>query len=143
LVQAVDGNMGARRVLIRKRKVPSGMTLLETLIAVTILATAMIGMAEFMANFAHATKTSAVQAGALDLATQRIDSVMHSPTYASIDSMAAIETVIADSTTYQRQTIVQHVGVPTDTQDYRTVTVVITPPGGITATRKTTVIAAF
>lgn len=120
------------------------MTLIETLIAVTILATAMIGMAEFMAKFAHATKTSAVQAGALDLATQRIDSVMHSPTYASIDSMAAVETVNADSTTYQRQTVVQHVGGgPTDTQDYRTITVIVTPPGGITPSRKTTVIAAF
>lgn len=120
------------------------MTLIETLVAVTILATAMIGMAEFMANFAHATKTSAVQAGALDLATQRIDSVMHSSNYASIDSMAATETVRADSTTYQRQTIVLHVGGgPAATQDYRTVTVVVTPPGGVTATRKTTVIAAF
>jgi Tfp pilus assembly protein PilV len=120
------------------------MTLIETLIAVSILATAMIGMAQFMAKFAHATKTSAVQAGSLDLATQRIDSVMHSPTYAAIDSMAAVETVIADSTTYQRQTIVQHVGGgPSDTQDYRIVTVAVTPPGGISPTRKTTVIAAF
>ena len=68
---------------------------------------------------------------------------MHSPTYASIDSMAATETVLADSTTYQRQTIVQHVGGPAATQDYRVVTVAVTPPGGIAATRKTTVIAAF
>jgi Tfp pilus assembly protein PilV len=120
------------------------MTLMEVLIAVTILATAMIGMAEFMAKFAHATKTSAVQAGALDLATQRIDSVLHSPTYVSIDSMAATETVSADSTTYQRQTLVEHVGGgPSDTQDYRIITVVVTPPAGITASRKTTVIAAF
>ena len=78
LVQAVDGHMGARRFLTSRGGVPNGMTLIETLVAVTILATAMIGMAEFMANFAHATKMSAVQAGALDLATQRIDSVMHS-----------------------------------------------------------------
>lgn len=136
--------MGARRFLRSRGGVPTGMTLIETLVAVTILATAMIGMAEFMANFAHATKTSAVQAGALDLATQRIDSIMHSSTYASIDSMAATETVLADSTTYQRQTIVQHVGGgPIATQDYRIVTVVVTPPGGVTTTRKTTVIAAF
>jgi prepilin-type N-terminal cleavage/methylation domain-containing protein len=135
--------MGARWVLIRSGAIPKGMTLLETLVAVAILATAMIGMAEFMANFAHATKTSAVQAGALDLATQRIDSIMHSATYASIDTMAAVETVSADSTTYQRQTLVQHVGGGLATQDYRIVTVVVTPPGGITATRKTTVIAAF
>jgi prepilin-type N-terminal cleavage/methylation domain-containing protein len=134
--------MGARRVLSRSRAVPKGMTLLETMIAVTILATAMIGMAEFMANFAHATKTSAVQAGALDLATQRIDSVMHSATYASIDTMAALETVTADSTTYQRQTLVQHVGGGSSTQDYRIVTIAVTPPGGVPPIRKTTVIAA-
>ena len=127
-----------------RRHTPKGMTLLETMIAVTILATAMIGMAQFMANFAHATKTSAVEAGALDLATQRIDAVMHAPTYASIDSMAATEAVTADSTGYQRQTLVTHVGGgASDTQDFRTVTVVVTPPGGISPTRKTTVIAAF
>ena len=39
------------------------MTLIETLIAVSILATAMIGMAEFMAKFAHVTRMSAVQQG--------------------------------------------------------------------------------
>jgi prepilin-type N-terminal cleavage/methylation domain-containing protein len=127
-----------------RRRAPKGMTLLETMIAVTILATAMIGMAQFMANFAHATKTSAVEAGALDLATQRIDAVMHSPTYVAIDSMAATESTVADSTQYQRQTLVQHVGGgPSDTQDYRIVTVIVTPPGGIAVTRKTTVIAAF
>jgi len=129
---------------MRAPGIPKGMTLLETMIAVTILATAMIGMAQFMANFAHATKTSAVEAGALDLATQRIDAVMHSPTYAAIDSMAVTETVVADSTTYQRQTLVQHVGGgPSDTQDYRIVTVAITPPAGVAPSRKTTVIAAF
>jgi Tfp pilus assembly protein PilV len=119
------------------------MTLMETLIAVTILATAMLGMAEFMAKFAHATKTSAVQAGALDLATARIDSVMHSATYASIDSMAAVETVSADSTTYRRQTLVQHVGGSADTLDFRIVTVAVTDATGATTVCKTIAIAAF
>jgi Tfp pilus assembly protein PilV len=110
------------------------MTLIETLIAITILATALIGMGDFMGNFAHATKVSALQQRSLDLASDRIDSVEHISTYAAIDTMAAIESILADSSTYSR---------PTDTLDYRVVTVAVTMPTVATPVRKTTIIAAF
>jgi hypothetical protein len=120
------------------------MTLIETLIAITILATALIGMGDFMGNFAHATKVSALQQRSLDLASDRIDSVEHISTYAAIDTMAAIESILADSSTYSRQTIVEHIGGgPTDTLDYRVVTVAVTMPTVATPVRKTTIIAAF
>jgi len=120
------------------------MTLIETLVAITILATALIGMGDFMGNFAHATKVSALQQRALDLATDRIDSVKHSSNYPTIDSMATTESINADSAVYTRQTFVEHIGGgPTDTLDYRVVTVAVTMPTVATPVRKTTIIAAF
>jgi prepilin-type N-terminal cleavage/methylation domain-containing protein len=121
-----------------------GMTLIETLIAVVILGTALVGLGNFMAKFSHATRVAGLQQRALDLASDRIDSVKHSATYISIDSMAAIQMVSADSAIYQVQTIVQHIGgAPTDTLDYKVITVAVTIPSVTLPLRKTTIIAAF
>lgn len=121
-----------------------GMTLIETMVAITILATALIGLGDFMGHFAHATKVASLQQRALDLATDRIDSVKHVSNYASIDSMAGTQMISADSSTYSLQTIVDHVGGgPTDTLDYRVITVAVTMPTVQTPVRKTTIISAF
>lgn len=122
----------------------SGMTLIETMVAIVILVTALIGLGDFMGHFAHTTKVSALQQRALDLATDRIDSVKHSNNYASIDSMAGTQNISADSAIYLLQTIVDHVGGgPTDTVDYRVITVAVTMPTVVTPVRKTTIISAF
>jgi prepilin-type N-terminal cleavage/methylation domain-containing protein len=138
--------MDCRRLLMRPRSAPArrGMTLIETMVAITILVTALIGLGDFMGHFAHTTKVSALQQRALDLASDRIDSVKHSSNYASIDSMAGTQAVSADSTMYSLQTIVDHVGGgATDTVDYRVVTVAVTMPTVQTPIRKTTIISAF
>jgi Tfp pilus assembly protein PilV len=120
------------------------MTLIETLIAVVILGTALVALGQFMSHFAHATRAAGLQQRAIDLASDRIDSVKHSPTYASIDSMAGSQTVSADSTSYVVQTMVQLVGgSPTDTVDYKIVTVAVSLPALPKPLRKTTVITAF
>ena len=106
------------------------MTLIETLVAVTILATALIGLGDFMGNFAHVTRISSLQQRALDLASDRLDSASHCDSYAAIDTMAGTQLVAADSSVYVLQTIVDHVGGgPSDSVDYRVVTV-----GMVTAT---------
>ena len=138
--------MGPRRVLTVhiQRGMRRGMTLIETMIAVVILGTALIGLGDFMAHFAHATKVAALQQRGLDLATDRVDSAEHAPTYVSLDTMAATDNITIDSTVYTRQTIVQHIGGgPTDTLDYRTVTVQVTLPTVTNPVRKTVIIAAF
>lgn len=120
------------------------MTLMEVMIAVTILTTALIGMGNFMGRFSHQTKVAALQQRAIDLATDRIDSVKRAPTYGSIDSMAVTEIIHTDSANYSRQTLVLHVGGgATDTLDYRTITVQVTAPSVATPIRKTTIIGAF
>ena len=121
-----------------------GMTLIETMVAITILATALIGLGDFMGHFAHATKVASLQQRALDLASDRIDSVKHVSNYASIDSMAGTQMVSADSAMYSLQTLVDHVGGgPTDTVDYRVITVDVTIPTVQTPVRKTTIISSF
>jgi hypothetical protein len=87
---------------------------------------------------------SALQQRALDLASDRIDSVKHSPDYTTIDTMAATESINADSSIFMRQTVVQHIGGgASDTLDYRVVTVAVTMPSVATPVRKTTIISAF
>ena len=138
--------MGCRRLLMRLRfsRTRRGMTLIETMVAITILATALIGLGDFMGHFAHTTKVSALQQRALDLASDRIDSVKHCNNYASIDSMAGTQAIAADSSTYSLQTIVDHVGGgPSDSVDYRVITVAVTMPTVQTPVRKTTIISAF
>jgi prepilin-type N-terminal cleavage/methylation domain-containing protein len=138
--------MDSRRVLMRLRSMRAhrGMTLIETMVAITILATALIGLGDFMGHFAHATKVASLQQRALDLATDRLDSVKHVSNYASIDSMAGTQMIAADSSTYALQTFVDHVGGgPTDTVDYRVVTVAVTMPTVQTPVRKTTIISSF
>ena len=126
------------------RRPRRGMTLMEVMIAVTILTTALIGMGNFMGTFSHQTKVAALQQRAIDLATDRIDSVKRAPTYTSIDTMAVTEVVHTDSTNFSRQTIVQHIGGgATDTLDYRTVTVQVSQPSVSKPIRKTTIIGAF
>jgi hypothetical protein len=97
-----------------------------------------------MARFSHATRISALQQRGLDLASDRIDSVKHNSSYAGIDSMATIQTVAADSSIYQVQTMVEHIGGgPSDTLDYKIITVAVTIPSVTTPLRKTTMIGAF
>ena len=136
---------GPRRGLTRRGMTRRGMTLIETLVAIVILASVLIGLGEFMAQFAHTTKVSALQQRGLDLATDRIDSVEHSQTMRrstpwprSRPSRCRLDGVPAQ-TTY-----VQHIGGgPTDTMDYRTVTVSVAMPTVTAPVRKTTIIAAF
>ena len=138
--------MDSRRFLAPApaRSMRRGMTLIETLIAITILATALVGLGDFMGHFAHATRVSALQQRALDLATDRIDSVKHTVSYPGIDTMAVTESISADSAIYTRQTVVQHVGGrATDTLDYRIVTVAVVMPTVAIPVRKTTIISAF
>jgi prepilin-type N-terminal cleavage/methylation domain-containing protein len=136
----IAGDAGGERMATPRR----GMTLIETLMAVVILATALVGLGNFMAKFSHATRISSLQQRAIDLASDRIDSVKHSATYVSIDSMAVTQMVSADSSIYAVQTMVEHIGGgPADTLDYKIITVAVTIPSVATPLRKTTMIGAF
>lgn len=121
------------------------MTLVEVMIAITILATAMLALAAFMAKFAHTVATADVKNTANELASQRIEEIKAAPRYAMIDSeypgTVALATPYAG---YTRQTLVTHTGGgSSDLYDYKTVTVIVRNPRLTPPIKRSTIIAAY
>jgi prepilin-type N-terminal cleavage/methylation domain-containing protein len=122
----------------------AGLTLVEVILSLVILAASLAWMTQFVALFTHTTKSTSSQMRALDLISNRIDTVRQAPAYTAIDTMVATQTIALDSTTYTRNTMVLHVGGGyTDTVDYKIVTVQVTQPSLAQPVRKTTFIASF
>lgn len=122
-----------------------GMTLIEVMIAVTILATAMLGLGIFMARFARTVANSDVRNTANELAAMRLEQIKTVPRYAAIDTgYPGTEQLAAPYTGYSRTTAVSHTGGTAPAlYDYRTVTVTVTNPRLTAPVKRTTIIAAF
>ena len=122
-----------------------GMTLIEVVIALVIISTAMISISAYMSKFAQAILSSDVKATAEDIASSQIENAKTAPRYTAIDSMyAGTVAMTAPYTGYTRQTIVTHTGGgATDLYDYKTITVVVTHARLSTPVKKTDIIAAF
>lgn len=122
-----------------------GMTLIEVMIAIIILATAALSLAGFMAKFARAVAVSDVKNTAIELASEQLENAKNAPQYSSLDS--AMSGIVAMNTPYSgftRQTMVSHTGGgPSDLYDYKTVTVIVTNPRLPAPVKRTTIIAAF
>jgi Tfp pilus assembly protein PilV len=127
------------------RRVRRGFTILETLLAITILVVSLLGMAEFGRRFAHANGIATLQHTATDLSSRRVEWVKAQPTYAAIDSCAATENnPIDDAVTYSRfRRVTTITRTNTAQMDYKTITVTITHPQLPAPVTKTTAIAAF
>lgn len=122
-----------------------GMTLIEVMMAVTILATAMLGIAGFMGKFAHIVAVSDVKNTANELASQRLEEIKNAPRYSAIDTLyPGIVPMTTPYTGFSRQTLVTHTGGgASDLYDYKTVTVLVTNPRLDAPIKRTTIIAAF
>ncbi len=122
-----------------------GMTLVEVMIAITILATAALSLAAFMAKFGHAVAVADVKNTASELAAQRLEAIKNAPRYAAIDTLyPGTEVLTTPYVGYNRRTLVSHFGGgPSDFYDYRTVTVIVTNPRLTTPVKRSTIIAAF
>lgn len=128
-----------------KMSLKKGMTLVEVMIAVAILATSSLALAAFMAKFAKAISVSDVKNTAVELASQRIEEIKNAPRYAAIDSMyTGVVSMGAPYTGFTRQTLVSHFGGgASDLYDYRTITVVVNNTRLSAPIKRTTIIAAF
>ncbi len=118
---------------------------MEVIVALGILGSVLIVLGRFAGEFAQATSISRVRITEGQLASDRIETVKGAPRYTAIESLyVKTEATIAGYPGYQRQTWVQHVGgAPTDTIDYKTVTVQVWNPQVKGNVRQTTVIAPF
>jgi len=121
-----------------------GMTLIEIIIALTILAVVILGMGQFAFNFSRTERQSEARTIAVFLADQRLSEIRSSPNYAGIDSTYGVtEATITGFTGYSRSTTIVHTGGPRpQTNDYKTVTVTVTAPTLATPVKKTIVVAS-
>jgi prepilin-type N-terminal cleavage/methylation domain-containing protein len=122
-----------------------GMTLVEIIIALTILAVVILGMGQFAFNFSRTERQSEARTIAVELADQRLAEIRASPNYSGLEvNYGASETTITGFPGYQRQTTIVHTGGPrpTYTNDYKTVTVTVTSPALATPVKKTIVVAS-
>jgi Tfp pilus assembly protein PilV len=121
------------------------MTLVEVVMALTILATAMLSIASFMGKFARIVAVSDVKNTANELASQRLEEVKNAPRYAAIDTLyPGTVALAAPYVGYTRRTQITHTGGgASDLYDYKTVTVTVSNPRLGTPIKRTTMIAAF
>ncbi len=122
-----------------------GMTLVEVMIAITILATAMLAIAAFMAKFAHAVAVSDVRNTASELASQRLEDVKTSPRYSAIDSLfPGTSNLTGTNAGYSVKTMVARTGgTAAAVYDYKTITVVVSNARLDAPIKRSTIIAAY
>jgi prepilin-type N-terminal cleavage/methylation domain-containing protein len=129
---------GARRPFRRTRL---GMTLVESMVAVTILGSVTLGLGAFMAKFTRTASDVRYRAKAAQLAGQRLELIKSAGQYDSLGKFAGTETDIPGYAGLTRTTIVTRVGDDsTSTVDYKIVTVEVSSPTLQPAVRKTTAI---
>lgn len=122
-----------------------GMTLIEVIIAMTILATVLLGMGKFALIFSRSERQSDARTVAVNLAAQRLSEVRAAPNYAKLDStFAGTEASIPGFPGFVRQTSVVRTGGPRPTfsNDYKTITVVVSAPTLAAPVQETVVVAA-
>jgi len=122
-----------------------GLTLIEVMMALTILACAMLSMASYLTKFARTVASADVLATANEIAADQLESVKAAPRYAAIDTLYPGTTAMTGAYTgYTRVTKVSHTGGgATDLYDYRTITVAVTNSRLTKPVVKTSIIAAF
>ena len=121
-----------------------GMTLIEIIVALTILAVVLLGMGQFAFNFSRVERQSEARTIAVNLADQRLSQVRASPNYGGMEgSYGGSEATIAGFPGFSRTTTIIHTGGPRPLpNDYKTVTVTVMGPPLKTPVMKTIVVAA-
>jgi len=122
-----------------------GMTLIEVVVALALLGGVLLSLGGFAFRLQKSTTNARITATASQLVADRIEVVKGAQKYAAIDTaFQATESPVVGYPGFVRQTIVNHIGgLPTDSVDYRVVTVEVRSARLSSPLRKTTVIAAF
>ncbi len=125
-------------------RVRKGFALIEAMIALTILAGAVLSAGRYFTQLTRGVSDERTRAQALHLVGERFEQVKTAPTYGKIDSLyVGVETAIAGYPGYSRQTQVLRIGgLPSDTVDYKIVTVTVTTPAipkSVTVTKSTVI----
>jgi prepilin-type N-terminal cleavage/methylation domain-containing protein len=131
-------------VHVPRLRARNGFTMVEVIVASVILCTALLAMAGFTIRYQQVDANARIVNRAQQAANERLETVRTAQPYPALDTMATTESSVAGFPGYTRQTIVTHVGgTPTDTVDYRIVTVRVTTPGVARTVSKTSTVGAF
>jgi prepilin-type N-terminal cleavage/methylation domain-containing protein len=122
-----------------------GMTLIEVLIAMTILSVIIIGLGGFSTNFARTVSQTGMKSTASDLVADRIETVKAGGRYDLLETQfQGTESAVTGHPGFTRKTMILRVGgAPTDSVDYKVVTVEVTAARLPKPVRKSTVISSF
>jgi Tfp pilus assembly protein PilV len=117
------------------------MTLIEVMIALSIITTAMLGLGAFLPNFMHVSAQGTIQSAASDLAVTQIETIKSWPTYSTLSTFAGTKTNLTNCLGCTMTTVVTH--TTTALADYETVSVTVSGANVLPAVEKTTAIASF
>jgi prepilin-type N-terminal cleavage/methylation domain-containing protein len=115
-------------MLTRDRR--QGFTLIEVIVALVILSTAILGLGASASRLTMATSSAEIRAAALESVEDQIARIRLDPRYADLDSLyAGVESNVLGIGSYTRTTTVVHVqqGSPV-TLDYKRISVVVSGP---------------
>ena len=128
-----------------RRRARRGFTLVEVIVAMGLLGGVLFGLSAFSMKLAQASTVARIRATAGQLISDRIEQVKGAPRYTAIESLfTTTETNASGFTGFTRQTLVTRVGgQPTDTIDYKLITVEVRHARLKKPMRKTTAIPPF
>lgn len=119
-----------------------GFTLIEVILALSILLVVMMMLASTTGRALHTAATTQSQQTATQLAMDKIDQVRNDPNYDGLESAyAKTDTTFTGLPGFQRVTTIVHTGGQGQPNDYKKITVVVTGPG-ITPVSRTVTVAA-
>lgn len=127
-----------QRMRLRARR---GLSIIEVMVALSILAVSLIGMSEYGRRYARTNANTSVTNQAIDLATARLERVKAERNYTSMDTLAITEAVIAGYPKFTRTTTITQ--TLTSQLAFKTVTVTVSHSAIPGKVKKTTAIARF
>lgn len=118
----------------------SGFTLVEIVVALTILLVVMLSLVTMTGKTVHVTTVSDREQAAIQLASDRLDEARSNPSYAAIDTLyAGTETGFASLPGFTRTTTVTN--VTTGGHDFKKITVSVDGPGLLAPIERTASVA--
>ncbi len=121
-----------------------GMTLIELIIALSILAMVLSSLAVYSTQFARASSDSTTRGKAIELASDKIEIARSIGVYANLDTLARTESSITGFPGFIRTTQVTHTVVTgAGAMDYKTITVTVNAQPLESPVKITTIISTF
>jgi len=120
-----------------------GFTLIEMLIALTILAIVALGMATSTGQFVRIVADAEIQMSAIQLADERVQMVLMDPDYGNLETTYNMtEGSFPGLSGFQRATTIVHVGGSGQTTDHKLIQVIVSGPGLAQSVKRSVTMAA-